>query len=133
MNRNRRTVFSIIVALALIIALGAGIKALANTSNNMANYNTFNNMNNNPPNTGTIKEITIGPLGFGPSSLTVTAGTTVVWTNQDTVTHSVASGQFPSSGTLNPGESYSYTFNSPGSFNYSCAIHPSETGTVTVQ
>jgi plastocyanin len=71
---------------------------------------------------------------FVPTNVTVANGTTVIWTNDDTVPHTVTSvtGAFDS-GNINPGATYSYTFNQDGEFEYSCSIHPSiPHGTVTV-
>ncbi len=78
--------------------------------------------------------VSIQNLAFNPSTLTVTAGTTVTWINNDNVDHNVMSstGAF-SSGTLANGQSYTYTFNTPGTYDYSCTIHPSMKGTIIVQ
>jgi LPXTG-motif cell wall-anchored protein len=69
---------------------------------------------------------------FSPSSITVGAGDTVTWTNNGAEPHDVT-GDGLSSGTLNPGQGYSNTFSSPGTFNYICTIHPFMKGSVTVQ
>ena len=73
-------------------------------------------------------------------NLTVTVGTTVTWTNQDGARHTTTSGQngqFDDAGwnspTLSRGESFSHTFDQVGTFAYTCKIHPSMNGTVTVQ
>jgi plastocyanin len=70
--------------------------------------------------------------GFSPSSLTVASGDTVTWTNDGSLPHDV-SGSGLSSGTLSPGQNYSHTFKSPGSFSYVCSIHPFMKGSVTVR
>jgi LPXTG-motif cell wall-anchored protein len=69
---------------------------------------------------------------FSPSSITVGSGDTVTWTNNGSEPHDV-SGDGLSSGTLSPGQDYSHTFNSPGSFSYVCSIHPFMKGSVTVK
>jgi plastocyanin len=60
----------------------------------------------------------------------------VIWTNDDGVQHTVTSvpqGAFDS-GPIDPGKTYSYTFNQAGTFEYSCTIHPSIThGNVVVK
>ena len=64
---------------------------------------------------------------FVPGTVGVTKGTTVIWTNDDGVQHTVTSvpqGTFDS-GPIDPGQTYSYTFNQAGTFEYSCTIHPS--------
>ncbi|MFH8384837.1 cupredoxin family copper-binding protein [Kitasatospora sp. NPDC018058] len=81
------------------------------------------------------QQVTIANYAFAPSTLTVSAGTTVTWTNSDSDTHTVtSSGSGPlDSGTLNHGASYSYTFTTPGTYAYICSIHPFMHGTVVVQ
>jgi len=56
----------------------------------------------------------------------ITLGTTVTWTNNDTgMVHTVTAvdGSFDSA-ILQPGQSFSYTFNDPGDFEYFCSPHP---------
>lgn len=74
---------------------------------------------------------------FLASSVTINAGDTVTWTNLGTMQHSTTSDTFVwGSPTLNPGVSFSFTFNNPGSFPYHCVFHGSAgfgmIGTVTV-
>jgi len=65
---------------------------------------------------------------FVPDIVEISKGTTVTWTNDDGVPHTVTSisGAFDS-GNINPGQVYSYTFNQAGPFEYRCANHPSIT------
>lgn len=72
---------------------------------------------------------------FDPPVLTVPVGTTVVWTNQDDVPHTVTSSDktFKSSGALDKGDTYSYTFTAAGTYNYYCTVHPFMTAKVIVQ
>jgi plastocyanin len=77
--------------------------------------------------------VTISGFAFGPASISVAAGSTVTWTNQDGTAHTVTAddGSFDS-GSLAPGATFSQTFDTPGTYTYHCAIHSSMTGTVTV-
>jgi plastocyanin len=70
---------------------------------------------------------------YQPSALTVLAGQTVTWRNSGLGPHTVTadSGQFDS-GTLQTGAAFSYTFSAPGTFAYSCTIHPTMHGRVVV-
>jgi len=67
-------------------------------------------------------------ITFSPAVLTIPAGTTVTWTNtggggiQHTVTSSTAGYGF-NSGLLNPGQTFSYTFVRPGTYDYFCIPH----------
>ena len=73
---------------------------------------------------------------FNPSTITVSKGTTITWTNKDNVTHTVTSntGLFDS-GDMTNGKIFSYTFKDAGTFAYYCKYHQSMgmTGTVVVQ
>lgn len=83
--------------------------------------------------TATGNNINIANFAFSPATLTINAGTKVTWTNNDGMTHTVTSdnGVF-NSGNLSPNATFSYTFNSTGTFTYHCAIHTYMTGTVIV-
>lgn len=74
--------------------------------------------------------------GFMPSTITVVIGVnnTVVWTNDDTAPHTVTAndGSF-SSGNLNPGDSFTITFSTPGTYTYHCNYHPWMKGTIIVK
>ena len=79
------------------------------------------------------QSITIQNYTFSPNKLTVVAGTKVTWVNHDQVPHTVVEKdkKFRSSA-LDTNDSYSFTFNTPGVYQYFCTIHPTMTGTITV-
>jgi plastocyanin len=86
---------------------------------------------------GPAHAITIKNFAFSPSTLTVKAGSTVVWTNEDGAPHQIASDDgapapFTSS-SLATGASFPFTFTQAGTYPYHCSIHPSMTGTIVVQ
>jgi len=74
------------------------------------------------------------------SDITVAAGATVTWTNDDTASHTVTSGS-PSdgqtdafdSGLIKSGDTFEQTFDEAGEFDYFCVVHPWMTGKVTVE
>jgi len=70
---------------------------------------------------------------FGPSTLTVSAGERVTWKNLDSEPHTVASvdGKFRSNA-LDTGDTFSFTFTTPGTYRYVCSIHPQMVGTIVV-
>jgi plastocyanin len=78
--------------------------------------------------------VTIQNYAFSPQTLTVAPGTTVVWTNEDSVPHIVTSdtGAWPASGNLPTNQTFSYTFTTAGTYPYHCAYHPSMTARVIV-
>jgi len=77
--------------------------------------------------------VNISDFKFDPATLTVAVGTTVTWTNKDEEPHTVAAkdGSFHSPG-MDTHATYSFTFTTPGSYDYICSIHPFMTGTVVV-
>jgi plastocyanin len=79
-------------------------------------------------------EVKIDNFSFGPGTVTVAAGTTVVWTNRDDIPHTVVSteGVFKSK-VLDTDEKFTYTFGKAGTFPYFCSLHPKMTGKVVVQ
>jgi plastocyanin len=77
-------------------------------------------------------EVWMSANSFLPASLVVTQGTTVRWVNNSSMTHNLVSDTGLFNETLNPGQSYSFTFNNNGLFNYECTLHPGMTGSITV-
>lgn len=71
-------------------------------------------------------------FAFDPQTLTVKAGTKVIWNNNDSATHTVKSTLFESP-LLSSGQTFEYTFNQAGTYDYSCSIHPSMKGQIIVQ
>jgi plastocyanin len=71
---------------------------------------------------------------FNPATITVKAGATVTWLNLDEEPHTVFSnaGLFRSSA-LDTKESFSFTFDKPGTYHYLCTIHPQMLGTIVVE
>ena len=77
--------------------------------------------------------VAIKGFAFSPANITVKAGTTVTWTNQDQDAHTVtATGGAFGSQALDTGAHYTFTFTKPGTYDYLCTIHPFMTATVVV-
>jgi plastocyanin len=81
--------------------------------------------------------VTMGDNYFQPSTITINVGDTVVWNNTGASSHSATSligqAQTWDSGTLQPGQVFSFTFTVAGNFSYYCSLHPEMTGSVIVQ
>jgi plastocyanin len=73
-------------------------------------------------------------FAFTPATLTVTAGTTVTWKNEDDSPHRIGdkNGTFKSAA-LDTDDSFSYTFATPGEYPYICTIHPYMVGKIIVK
>ena len=86
------------------------------------------------PATAGKAEVKIDNFSFSPETLTVKAGTQITWTNGDDIPHTVVSGdQAFKSKVLGTGEKFTFTASKPGTYSYSCSIHPNMTGKVTVE
>ena len=78
--------------------------------------------------------ILIKDFMFQPTTLTVAAGSVVIWSNADDEPHTVTSdsGLFRS-GAMDTNESFSYKFDKPGTYRFVCSIHPKMIGTIVVK
>ena len=83
----------------------------------------------------TPNTVTIDNFSFTPATLTVKAGTTVTWTNQDDIPHGIGSANnaFPKSKALDTDDSYSFTFATPGTYQFFCYLHPKMVGSIVVE
>ena len=79
-------------------------------------------------------QIVIKDFMFTPNSMTIKTGSTVTWVNKDDEPHSVVSdtGLFRS-GAVDTDEAFSFKFDKPGTYHFTCAIHPRMVGTIIVQ
>jgi plastocyanin len=114
-----------IIKMAVIVV--AGLLLVAGTQKSQAA-----SPGDKPP--GAI-EVKIDNFSFGPTTMTVAAGTTVTWTNNDDVPHTVVSDDKTTfkSRALDTSEKFSYTFTKPGKYSYFCSVHPKMTAEVIVQ
>ena len=107
-------------AMCLLLALGGGAAIAAEVTANHA----------------ATKQIEIRNFKFAPNTLTVPAGTTVVWINRDEEPHTVVySGEARlfRSKPLDTNDKFSFRFSQPGTYKYYCSVHPHMTGVVIVQ
>jgi amicyanin len=79
-------------------------------------------------------EVKIDNFVFNPQTITVKAGDTVTWVNHDDIPHTATSktGVFRSKA-LDTDDKFSFTFTTPGTFAYFCALHPHMTGSIVVE
>jgi amicyanin len=79
-------------------------------------------------------EVKIDNFTFNPPRLVVKAGTTVTWDNDDDIPHTVvATAKAFRSKTLDTEDKYSFTFTTPGTYEYFCSLHPHMTGSIVVE
>jgi len=78
-------------------------------------------------------EVKIDNFTFGPQKLTVKVGDTVTWINEDDIPHTVVSvGKFRSKA-LDTEDKYTFTFTTPGTYEYFCGLHPHMQGSIVVE
>ncbi len=145
---------TIVILLVLVIVIVGGYFIFFNNNSNQTPVD--NSQTNTPPventsvnivnnSTTTVaapaqpvaSNITIGikNFAFSPSSTTIKVGTKVTWINNDSVPHTITSdsGNLLNSSQLSPGQSFTFTFTSPGTTNYHCSIHPTMHGKIVVE
>ncbi len=78
---------------------------------------------------GQTAQVDLMNIAYSPKTLTVAAGTKVVWTNRDNVAHTVTAddGSFDS-GNMDPGATFEFTFSKAGTFAYYCMYHGGKGG-----
>ena len=121
---------------ALVIALLAGgcsssTSPSTNSSNCVVGQVPTNPECVNPPN---LLTVTIKNGVFSPNPVMVTVGQSVNWLNSDTIAHTATDPGVFDTGSIAPTSAADapVVFNTPGTFNYHCTIHPSETATIIV-
>lgn len=146
----------IIIGIIVVVVVAGGIYWFVQSQNSPGSTSLYGTTNTPPPTPAPITNpspapapapapaptpvpapatynVTIQNFTFSPASLTVKKGDIVIWTNKDPMGHTVTGNNgSPSSQVLSTNGTYSYTFNSVGTFAYHCSIHPSMMGTVTV-
>ena len=132
-------------------AFFSSIKNATITSTMTMNMTSETVSNNTTSTSSNATTVLIVNYAYAPADLTIPVGTTVTWVNQDSVGHTVTEGDpnspkpanlrvFDSSGEavngkvalISAGESWSYTFTTPGTYEYYCIVHPYMIGHVTV-
>lgn len=131
---KRITILALCIIIA-VVALSACAPSSGNTTPPPAGSGTSQPSGSG---SGTTANIEMKNIQYVPSTLTVKAGTTVVWTNKDSVPHTVDSGTRDNptslfkSGNIEQGQTFSYTFNTPGTYPFFCEPHQAMNGTITV-
>lgn len=130
-----------LLILGILVLVAGGIYLYTQQSstplvNNPQNNSPETNIPSSPGSSGSsTHDIAISNFAFSPSTLTISSGDTVIWTNMDSMSHTVTSdsGSELSSSTISNGATYSHTFNTAGTYSYHCSIHTTMKGTIIVQ
>ena len=133
---------------SIIVSIKNGTGSTPATTNTTSESQTTNSGTQSSTNS---TEIMIENFAYNPADITVPVGTTVTWVNEDNVGHTVTEGNpnspkpanlrvFDSSGEgltgkvalIGAGQSWNYTFTTPGTYEYYCIVHPYMIGQITV-
>ena len=121
----KRYTLALTVLLILMIGLGSCAPGDISNQQGMIKLEGVQGIaGQNQPNSANT--VTIQDYSFQPSTLAIPKGTTVTWHNLGSVDHTVTSdtkGMFDSR--VSPGKVFSFTFSTPGTYNYHCSIHTS--------
>jgi plastocyanin len=111
--------FAVTIAVLMLVLLGLFVLDLSSNTGSQSN---------------TTAEVKIDNFSFTPETITVNAGTTVTWVNQDDVPHTVASDdKIFKSRALDTDEKFTYTFTKPGTYAYFCSLHPKMIAKIVVR
>jgi len=139
LRRHRKsvllTVGGVVAAAAIVLAtvgLGGGNSAAGNGMAGMTMGSQAGNASGASTPVAT-DSVAIKNFAFSPATVTVTAGSTVVWTNNDSIQHDIKfDGGGIASSVLNHNDTFSHSFPTAGTYHYICSIHPFMHGTVIV-
>jgi plastocyanin len=122
-HRSIATVIAACAAALVLAACGGGSGGGASSPGSSAGQAS-----------STGDSVSIKDFAYSPPDLTVSAGTMLKFTNQDSTNHTAtASGGAFDTGTIGKGESKVVSLQSPGTFAYVCSFHPFMHGTITVK
>jgi plastocyanin len=115
---------ALIIAIIISFFVFAGLYACSKSSSGYSSTGGGTSSGNS---------VSIKNYAFSAATVTVASGTTVTWTNNDAVTHTVTAddGSFDS-GNVVPGATFSHKFSTAGTVNYHCSIHTTMKGSVVV-
>ncbi|MDI3322096.1 cupredoxin domain-containing protein [Pinibacter soli] len=118
-----------LISAGFLVVLWSVLIVISCSKDNGYGSSSNNNNGNNQSNAVSIENML-----YNPGNLTVKAGTTVSWTNNDNVDHTVTAndGSFDS-GAIKTGSKYSHTFSTTGTFSYHCTFHADMKASVVVQ
>lgn len=133
---NKKIIFIVVAVLAVValsILLLSGPKGEPMAEEQKAAGTPPSAPAAQPASSGLV-QVDIKGFSFVGKTTRVDAGTTVIWKNMDAVAHTVTSdNRFFDSGALLKNQTYSYTFNTPGTYTYHCSLHPDMVGEIVVR
>lgn len=129
-KNNTIVVLSVVLVVAIVGVASYAVSqnGSMDSSMSMSSQESGNSSSTSAADAEATDKVTIADYKFAPAAITVKKGTTVTWTNQDTVKHNVVTEDGAPEAIdgklIGKGETYSYTFNKTGTYNYFCEPHP---------
>ncbi len=141
MNKNFKV--GIVIAVLIILGFGATMltktKSTTKTNDAMANHSSTSTASDSKQSSSKMQDtnqITYKGFAVVQKTIRVKKGTTVTWTNEDNAKHDVTpdkeTAEFTASELFGKGETYTFTFNTVGTYAYHCSPHPYMKGTIEV-
>ena len=127
---------SIIIGVVIAIVIGGLILWLVagRTNNSPTASPTPGGTSSGTPSAPAAQEVKIKNSSFQPGTLTIKAGSRITFSNEDSTAHTVtATDKSFDSGNLKAGENFQKTFDTVGTFDYLCTLHPNMKGKIIVQ
>jgi plastocyanin len=135
----RRLLITLASAIVLVAAGCGGGSSGSSSSSSTSASSAPASSSPAPSSSGSVVKVVMKNIQYSPKTITVKKGTTVEWTNDDSLNHDVtkASGPGPAftsgTGNIGSGGTYKQTFNVAGTIQYHCTVHPGMTGTIVVK
>lgn len=143
-----KNMLGIVIALVAVVLIGGVVYMSSKDDKPTTSQSSTNQSQTTPEESKTSQQpageattpesnkVEIKDFAYAPNKITIKKGTTVTWTNQDSVKHDVTpdneSASFEGSELLAKGESYSFTFDTAGTYTYHCSPHPNMKATIEV-
>ena len=123
---------TLIISLVLA-ALGIGLAACGGSGTDSQTTTAAKATITAPP--IAAAKVSVQDNTFKPGTIRVKAGDTIEWTNDGAVAHTVTAtdGANFDSGTLEPGKTFSFAADKPGTIHYVCNFHAGMQGTIEVR
>lgn len=129
-NVRKTLIISIILGLTNLLTASCGQTETVSINKNAPTVSS----NSEPKAESQTVQISIEKYAFSPAQITVSAGTKIIWTNKDSVAHTVTSDEKKfDSGLFGQNKEFSHVFDTPGTFAYHCTPHPNMKAEIIVK
>jgi amicyanin len=135
-NKGLLIGIGVVIVIAVVAIIAAGGHKATSTYTNTSKPAKSSSSSSNTSGAVATTDVKIQNYMFSPMVIKVKVGSTVTWTNEDQVHHTVTadtvSADAPNGPLIGQGEKYSFTFKKAGTYTFHCMPHPYMHGTVVV-